>query len=163
MIKKEIEQIDCELMANGGVNCGWDAADHDDYLKVRTKMGNKMTVAFITAMRRAVPTADEISVRAHFDAHSNYLKMVEDKKELIAKYKQAKEEERKKRLQLVDGTDRLNADLGLNKQARHSSQMGLRSSSMGLEDKIKRREQLRDWQEKKLHLADEQREAKLKA
>jgi len=84
-------------------------------------MGNKLTVAFITAMRRAVPTADEVNVRAHFDAHSNYLKMVEDKKELISKYKQAKEDDRKKRLQLVDGTDRLNADLGLNKKMRHSS------------------------------------------
>ena len=91
MIKDEIERIDCEITANGGINCGWDASDHQDYLKVRTKVGNKLTVAFITAMRRAVPIADETTVRAHFDAHNLYLKLVDDKKELIAKYKDAKE------------------------------------------------------------------------
>jgi hypothetical protein len=42
-------------------------------------------------MRRAVPTADEMGVRAHFDAHKQYLKLVDDKKDLIIKYKEAKE------------------------------------------------------------------------
>lgn len=69
MIKEEIEKIECEITANGGNNCGWDASDHQDFLKVRTKYGSKLTVAFITAIRRFVPTADEMGVRAHFDAH----------------------------------------------------------------------------------------------
>lgn len=117
MIKDEIARIDCEIIANGGVNCGWDAADHEDYLKVRTKMGNRMTVAFINAMRRAVPTADEFQVRSHFDAHSTYLQLVDDKKDLIAKYKQAKEEEKQKKLHPAVDSSKLNADLNFVKRS----------------------------------------------
>ena len=94
MIKNELSKIECDIIANGGINCGWEASDHEDFLKVRTKMGPKLTVGFITAMRRAVPTADEIAVRAHFDAYATYQKLVEDKKDLIAKYKEAKDQEK---------------------------------------------------------------------
>jgi hypothetical protein len=161
MIKDDIARIDCEIIANGGVNCGWEAADHEDYLKVRTKMGNKITVAFINAMRRAVPTADEIQVRFHFDAHSIYLKLIEDKKDLIAKYKEAKEDEKRKKFQQTNDREKLNSDLNFGQ--RSVSQKGARASSIGLEDKIKRREQLREWKEKKLMGENEQRLERIKA
>jgi hypothetical protein len=85
--------LDCEIVANGGPNCGWEASDHQDFLRVRTKFNNTkgVTVAFITAMKRAVPTADEITVRDHFESYKLYSQLVEDKKDLIAKYKEAKE------------------------------------------------------------------------
>ena len=161
MIKNEIAKIDCDIIANGGHNCGWEAPDHDDFLKVRTKCGGKITVAFITAMRREVPIHDEVEVRAHFEAHQTYLKLVEDKKELIAKYKSAKEQERIKRVKIAEGMDKLNADLNLG--PRSSSTHGARTSSLGIEDKLKRREQLREYKEKKLQLDSEMRSEKLKA
>jgi hypothetical protein len=139
MIKSEIARIDCEIVANGGINCGWEAADHEDFLKVRTKM-SKLTVAFITAMRRAVPTADEMEVRAHFDAYTHYVKLVDDKKDLIAKYKQAKDLIKQKKLKQQESMDRLNADLNFGKSLHRE-----RTGSLGIEDKIKRREQLREW------------------
>lgn len=48
------------LIQNGSVNCGWDAADHKDFLRVRTKHNNKTgTIAFMSELRRAVPNLDE--------------------------------------------------------------------------------------------------------
>ena len=35
-IKAEMEQVDIDLMQNGGINCGWDANDHKDFLRIHT-------------------------------------------------------------------------------------------------------------------------------
>jgi hypothetical protein len=53
-----MERIDLKILKLGGVqSCGWDAADHKDFLRVRTKHKDKVTtIAFLTDMRRAVPT-----------------------------------------------------------------------------------------------------------
>ena len=66
-------------------------------------------------MRRAVPTADEFNVRTHFDSYNNYLQYVEKKKELISKYKVAKDEVKQLKLQSLEGNslNKLNSDLGL--------------------------------------------------
>lgn len=37
----KLEDIDVQLMKNGGINCGWDASDHKDFLRIRTKHNNK--------------------------------------------------------------------------------------------------------------------------
>jgi hypothetical protein len=60
-IKSEIEKLEDKIQKLGGVqSCGWDPSDHKDFLRVRTKHKERMkTVAFMTEMRRAVPTADE--------------------------------------------------------------------------------------------------------
>ena len=59
-IKTQMEQVEIDLVQNGGVNCGWEASDHKDFLRLHTQMANKTgTVAFFTAMARAVPLADE--------------------------------------------------------------------------------------------------------
>lgn len=36
--KLEIEKIDKSLKTNGGLNCGWPQDDHQDFLKLKTKM-----------------------------------------------------------------------------------------------------------------------------
>jgi len=68
-IKAEIDSIEAKIQKLGGVSqCGWDPADHKDFLRIRTKHKDKVnTVAFVTEMRRAVPTADEEEIRAHID------------------------------------------------------------------------------------------------
>ena len=104
-------------MRNGGVNCGWDAADHKDFLRLRTQHNTKISVAFITAMARAVPLVDDIQVREHCTAYDKYLKLTQEKKELIAEYKKAKEEERIARMTKVSNKNsnlsKLNKDLAL--------------------------------------------------
>ena len=36
-IKKKLDLIDKQIRDIGGANCGWDAADHKDFLRIRTK------------------------------------------------------------------------------------------------------------------------------
>lgn len=68
-IKMQIEIIDNQISKLGGVvSCGWDAADHKDFLRVRTKHKERVkTVAFMTEMRRSVPTADEDQIKDHIE------------------------------------------------------------------------------------------------
>ncbi len=35
-IKGKMEQIDIDIVQNGGNNCGWDASDHKDFLRLHT-------------------------------------------------------------------------------------------------------------------------------
>ena len=65
----EIEKIERIIQKLGGVqSCGWDPADHKDFLRVRTKHKDKVkTVAFLTEMRRAVPSSDEEAIQAHVE------------------------------------------------------------------------------------------------
>jgi len=35
-VKAEMEQVEVEIIQNGGVNCGWDASDHKDFLRLHT-------------------------------------------------------------------------------------------------------------------------------
>lgn len=44
----------------------------------------------MTEMRRAVPTADEESIKEHIDAFQKVQNMIERKKELMKQYKEAK-------------------------------------------------------------------------
>ena len=79
-------------------------------------MGAKVgTVAFFTAMARAVPLADEDQVRLHLEAYNKYLNITKQKKELLTEYKKAKEEERISRMtrasKATQATKQLNADL----------------------------------------------------
>ena len=138
-----MDQVELQIIQNGGINCGWDDADHKDFLRLRTKYNNKtVTVAFITAMSRAVPMADEVAVKEHCHAYDNYLEFIKEKKELLVKYKEAKEEERISKLTKYDSksSKRLNSDLELHLgSARGSSASGgMRSSAgmMSLEERI---------------------------
>lgn len=73
-----MDQVELELVRNGGVNCGWDAADHKDFLRLRTQHNCKTgTVAFNTAMSRAVPLVDEVQVKEHSLAYEKYLKLTQ--------------------------------------------------------------------------------------
>ena len=117
-IKGEMEQCEIDIVQNGGINCGWDAADHKDFLRLVTQMPNKTgTVAFMTAMARAVPLADEVQVNDHLRAHQTYQELTKKKKELLAAYKAAKEEERISKMTRVSKANaafkRMNSDLDL--------------------------------------------------
>ena len=62
-----------------GVNtCGWEAADHKDFLRIKTKHKDRVgTVAFMTEMRRACPTLDEDSIKTHCKQFQLMQSMVE--------------------------------------------------------------------------------------
>lgn len=79
--------------------------------------GKTGTVAFFTAMARAVPLADETQVSEHLKAYQTHLDLTKRKKELLANYKAAKEQERISKMTKATKTNaafkRLNSDLDL--------------------------------------------------
>lgn len=46
LLKSQMDEIDRQIASNGGPNCGWDAADHKDFLRIRTKYQGKQVIAF---------------------------------------------------------------------------------------------------------------------
>lgn len=62
-----MDGIDFYIAKAGGISsCGWDPADHKDFLRVKTKHKEKVnTIAFMTEMRRAVPSIDEDEIKSH--------------------------------------------------------------------------------------------------
>jgi hypothetical protein len=90
-IKRELDKCDVQLQKNGGMNCGWDAADHKDFLRIRTQHNNKTnTMAFATELMRAVPGLDEEKVHEHVNQYDLYLLLTDSKKQLLLQYKDAK-------------------------------------------------------------------------
>lgn len=79
------------MAENGGLNCGWLAADHKDYLRIRTKHNGKTgTVAFVTEISRALPTIKEEDINKHIDSYDLFLCLSDKKKELLKEYKELK-------------------------------------------------------------------------
>ena len=54
-----LARLDSEITLNGGINCGWDAGDHEDFLKLRTLHKNKTsTIAFFNDVLSRIPNLD---------------------------------------------------------------------------------------------------------
>ena len=116
--------------------------------------GRTGTVAFITAMAGAVPLADEATVKAHLEAHKTYQNLTKRKKELLADYKKAKEEERIARMtkasKATNGAFQrmnsdLNLDIGLGSKRDSSSAASKRAGDMTMEERKQIKQQLREW------------------
>lgn len=100
------------------MSCGWDAGDHQDYLRIRTKHGNKTyTLAFVQELMRAVPGLDDSKIKEHVAQYERYLELTEQKRQLLAAYKEAKKRQQAQRVGKVDTQNalysRLNSDLEL--------------------------------------------------
>ena len=53
-------RLDSDILHNGGTNCGWDAGDHEDFLKLRTLHKNKTsTIAFFNDVLSRIPNIDQ--------------------------------------------------------------------------------------------------------
>jgi hypothetical protein len=65
-IKTQIDDIDRTLQKNGGINVGWEATDHQDFLRLRQRYKGKVnTVAFMNDIMGCVPERDEEQVKLH--------------------------------------------------------------------------------------------------
>ena len=107
-------------------SCGWDPADHKEFLRIKTKHNDRLkTIAFLKDMQGAVPTESETSVRQHVEIYQKLIGLQEDKKKLMKDYREAK---RKKPTMADSDLEKLDKQLGLNadlevptKKVRHSS------------------------------------------
>ena len=71
-------------------------------------------MAFMTEMRRAVPTADEESVKEHVENYTKVQEMLEKKKLLLKEYKEIKKTGAGSKIDQVNSLySKLNSDLGL--------------------------------------------------
>eukprot|EP01022_Parablepharisma_sp_SALTPOND_P032990 TRINITY_DN87_c0_g1_i1.p1 TRINITY_DN87_c0_g1~~TRINITY_DN87_c0_g1_i1.p1 ORF type:complete len:520 (+),score=108.43 TRINITY_DN87_c0_g1_i1:458-2017(+) len=96
-LKKRLEKIDQEIIGLGGVYLGWSRSDHDDYLKLRTKHKGKVkTVTFVNELQKLIPDISAEDVMAHNNNYDTYLKLCNEKKELLSKYKELKKIEAKR-------------------------------------------------------------------
>lgn len=99
--------------------------------------------------------ADEVAVKEHCIAYDQYLELTKEKKELIVKYKNAKEDERISKMTKYDSSkrayQRLNSDLELHLGSNRGQSAGARKSAsqMSMEERIKMKDQLREWKDKK--------------
>ena len=127
IIKAQIEDIDKQITRHGGMqSCGWDPADHKEFLRIKTKHNDRLkTIAFLKDMQGAVPTESETSVRQHVEIYQKLIGLQEDKKKLMKDYREAK---RKKPMMADSDLEKLDKQLGLNadlevptKKVRHSS------------------------------------------
>jgi len=76
--------VESLIAKNGGTNCGWDAADHKDFLRIRTKHGNKLvTLASVQELLRAVPNIDAEAIKEHSQRYEVYQELTEQKKALL--------------------------------------------------------------------------------
>ena len=168
-IKAEMEQVEIDIIQNGGVNCGWDANDHKDFLRLCTQMPGKTgTVAFFNAMARTVPLADEAAVRGHLEAHKKYTDLTNRKKELLTSYKKAKEDERIARMTKVSKATKaygklnndLDLDLGVGRRE-SSSAASKRTGDLTTEERLRLKDQLREWKSKKVEEDKKEREDRI--
>ena len=91
--------MDKQIRDLGGPDCGWPPADHADFLKVWTKHGGKQVIAFNNEVCRQCPIYSEEQVATHVQNYRRYLELVDEKKEMILRYKEAKSKSKTLRLQ----------------------------------------------------------------
>lgn len=155
MIKAQIDAIEAKIAKHGGVTrCGWDPADHKDFLRIKTKHKDRLqTVAFMTEMRRAVPSIDEDEINNHVAVFIEVEALLAQKKSLMSEYKQAKKEQaaRAKVDSQNEMFSNLNSDLGL---IGDDIKRGMTSKSSGRaqlsgEERARIKEQLTEWKREK--------------
>ena len=96
-------RLDSDILHNGGTNCGWDAGDHEDFLKLRTLHKNKTsTIAFFNDVLSRIPNIDQEGVQSHVQAYVAFLDMTEKKKDLLKEYKELKQEEHRIKMKRID-------------------------------------------------------------
>ena len=90
-LKKEVQRITREIEDLGGAYLGLDETDFQEFMKVKTQHKNKLTPAFLAAARNVLPMLDQDSIKLVFQKHETFLQLNQKKKEVVAKWKQSKQ------------------------------------------------------------------------
>eukprot|EP00347_Sterkiella_histriomuscorum_P015281 403357622 len=154
-IKVQLEKIDDQIQHNGGLNCGWDAADHKDFLRIRTKHNNKTTtIAFMQEIMRAVPTIDDQAIKLHINKYERYLDLTEQKKQTLFAYKEAKKKKQQETIHKIDNQNRLfgkiNSDLDLIIGDFDGQQNENNKNAQNVEERERLKQELDKWKKEKV-------------
>ena len=91
----------------GGNNLGWEAKEHEEFLKLKNNYNNKInTYEFLTSLSTTIPYIPVSELKNHINLYEKYVKINDIKKLLLNKYKEIKkkkeEEEKEKRIKKLN-------------------------------------------------------------
>jgi hypothetical protein len=164
MVKAKLAKVEEALQGLGGTYCGWDRGDHDDYLKVKTKHhGKTKTIAFLNELQKLLPDQNAEGIAKHAEDHELQLKLLAEKKQLLARYKELKREELRQADAPDDG-DQEQENRGKDTNPRVAT-ADLQSQQDKQKQKQKQKQDLEEWRKKKreeqeLKIAQEAEEKK---
>lgn len=142
-----MDSVDKQIRDIGGTDCGWDAADHKDFLRIRTKHQGRQVIAFNQEVQRAVPTMDHDQIAEHVQTYELYLSLTDQKKELIQKYKEAKNKQKHDKIEQAEAQtkklEKVDRQIGLANRAKSAAK---RKTSKDI------RAELGDWRREKEEL-----------
>ena len=91
----------------GGNNLGWEAKEHEEFLKLKNNYNNKInTYEFLTSLSTIIPYIPVSELKNHINLYEKFVKINDIKKLLLNKYKEIKkkkeEEEKEKRIKKLN-------------------------------------------------------------
>jgi hypothetical protein len=94
LIKSKINDISNLIEESlGGVNCGWQIKEQEEFLKLKNYYKNKInSYEFLTALSNTIPYLPSSELKNHIKNYIKYQNLNEIKKLLLKKYKDLKEE-----------------------------------------------------------------------
>ena len=152
-IKHTLQEIDKKIEENGGSNCGWDAADHSDFLKLRTRHKNKTnTIAFISELKKLVPMISESEIGDHIHRYEIYQELLQSKKHNITKYNTLKKELRATHHVFTTiPQNTLNEDLDLlGVSEGKKMQKSKAECRKEAEERMRKKKEIEEWKNKKM-------------
>ncbi len=136
-VKMQLEKVEEQIADLGGVYCGWDRSDHDDFLKLRTKhKGKTRTIIFLNELQKLLPEQNAENVADHTSRYESYLKLCVERKDLLARYKELKKQEEKQEAAGEEEVDKENKE-------KPQTRAGPR------EDPAKQKEKIGEWKKQK--------------
>lgn len=139
--KEQIDKITFEMDKLGGAAMGWDAEDHQTFLKVRTKHKNNVDkIAFLNDCITSLPFLGEEQIEEHIEKFKRYLTLEEEKKKLTREYRENKENEKKNIIESIRQEDLRR------EEAKKNSTLLAKTK----EERDKNKEKLKEWKAHKM-------------
>lgn len=88
-MRERMIEIDDEIRRNGGETGGWDARDHEAYIKLRA--AHPTPSVLLNKCAKLIPFQDLYSVTEHHSWFERYETLCEEKRSLVADWKAAKQ------------------------------------------------------------------------
>ena len=116
----EVADFERYVAEHGGLTGGWDDYDHGTFLRHRNRLAGKL--AFIDAVKEALPTRSEDEIRLHELWFAEFLVLQEKKRQAIANWKETKRALDEARRDQVEATKAAAEELARNGSASSAKQ-----------------------------------------
>jgi len=92
-LKTQIDGVDKEIFANGGLRCGWPEQDHSLFLKLKTKFAGPVNgEAFAQLVTAKLPVFSQEQVEEHVSKYLKHLRLENSKREHLEAYRRLRSE-----------------------------------------------------------------------